>query len=150
MFFFFVEDISSIVQFRLVGGQNSSMGRVEVLFAGVWGTICENSWSVSDAKVLCRQLGLPHGNARRQGNAEFGQGSGLIWLDNVACSGNESTLLECRHAGWGNNNCTHANDVSVVCTDGTSHIISSGIPYTTLLKKQTNYTIDFNILCMQS
>ena len=114
-------DISSTFQIRLVNGTNSSIGRVEVLFGGVWGTLCGNLWSLNNAKVLCRQLGLPHENAYAQGNAEFGQGSGPIWLDNVACSGNESSLLECSHAGWGNSNCVHAQDVGVVCTNGMSN-----------------------------
>ena len=45
----------------------------------------------------------------------FGQGSGSIWLDNVACSGSESNLLSCPHAGLGNTNCLHQEDIGVRC-----------------------------------
>ena len=42
---------------RLVGGNNSFEGRVEICLNSVWGTVCHDSWSSVDAKVVCRQLG---------------------------------------------------------------------------------------------
>ena len=44
-------------QVRLVGGNIANEGRVEICINNVWGTVCDNSWSSTDATVVCRQLG---------------------------------------------------------------------------------------------
>ena len=46
-------------EIRLRSGTTSREGRVEICLGGVWGTVCDNGWSTTDARVVCRQLGLP-------------------------------------------------------------------------------------------
>ena len=49
-------------------------------------------------------------------NAYFGEGNGPIFLDNVACSGTESTLLSCNSGQIGSHNCAHEDDAGVKCS----------------------------------
>ena len=100
---------------RLVGGNWNGAGRVEIFYRGVWGTVCDDNWDISDARVVCRELGYPDAVSAPQ-NARFGEGSGIIWLDDVSCSGNERSIVSCRHGGWGVHNCGHREDASVICS----------------------------------
>ena len=47
-------DIETI---RLINGDDSTYsGRLELLYNGTWGTVCDRLWSSSDAKVACRSV----------------------------------------------------------------------------------------------
>ena len=47
--------------------------------------------------------------------ASFGVGIGQIWLDEVACTGNESRLIDCPANPLGLHNCVHDEDAGVRC-----------------------------------
>ncbi|XP_071819842.1 scavenger receptor cysteine-rich domain-containing group B protein-like isoform X2 [Apostichopus japonicus] len=89
-------------------------GRVEIYYNGQWGTVCDNSWELNDAKVVCRQLGFPSAVAART-SAYYGQGTGPILLDEVECVGYETRLEYCTNEGWYIQDCGHWEDAGVEC-----------------------------------
>ncbi|CAM4691448.1 unnamed protein product, partial [Caretta caretta] len=100
---------------QLVNGPNRCAGRVEVLHNHQWGTVCDDGWDLTDAGVVCRQLGC--GKAlSAPGRAHFERGYDRIWLGEVNCTGTEAALTECRASSWGKSNCHHGEDASVVCS----------------------------------
>ena len=40
-----------------MNGGASYRGRLEICIDFIWGTVCDNSFGTSDARVVCRQLG---------------------------------------------------------------------------------------------
>lgn len=99
---------------RLVGGDSPWEGRVEVFHNGDWGTVCDDHWTQEHAEVVCRQLGY-RGHAEVVVDGTFGEGAGLILLDDVHCDGWETSLLDCPHGIWGRTDCSHTEDVGVRC-----------------------------------
>ena len=46
----------------------------------------------------------------------FTNGAGRIWLSDVRCTGTETRLTSCTHAGFGVHTCSHDQDAGVRCT----------------------------------
>ena len=101
---------------------------------GQWGTVCDDMWSIEDGHVICRELGYLAAIVVTTA-ASFGAGDGEIWLDNVMCSGNETSIADCTSNGFGSHNCNHNEDAGVRCLAGLEFIIprmSSILRYTSV------------------
>ena len=64
-------------------------------------------------QVVCSQIGDYNGAVTYNSRAPFGEGSGSIWMDDVACTGNELNLFDCTFTE--SHNCGHSEDVAVEC-----------------------------------
>ncbi|XP_026769878.3 HHIP-like protein 1 [Pangasianodon hypophthalmus] len=113
-------------QVRLVSPDpnRSDRGRVEILVRGEWGTVCDDLFDNKAAAVVCKQLGFARA-LRVAKPGEMGRvATNLqILLDDVECEGTERTLLHCKHAVVGKHNCSHAEDVGVVCSSEEEHAV---------------------------
>ena len=152
MLLYYVEPLCNETEIRLVNddghvwelglaGQDSNLtieGRVEICVNGMWSTVCDNGWDVSDAEVVCRQLNLTSEceiiiitiytiyNLSRQPEShvytdamalsEYGGGSGPIYYRGVRCTGNEARLVDC--IAFNSLFCFHYEDAGVRCPSG--------------------------------
>ena len=117
---------------RLVDGNEPKEGRVEVCAdddtsdptPARWGVVCDDYWTNDDADVVCKALDYersePHAGRFRK--SHFGAGNGPIWLDDLLCDGDETSLLDCLVAGGrqardaiGEHNCRVTEIVGVRC-----------------------------------
>ena len=99
---------------RLVGGKTEYEGRVEIYHLGEWGTVCDFDWDFREAVVVCRQLGYSRAVSAKS-DVHNGEGSGKIWMDDVHCRGDETSLDLCKFSGDGNSHCNHSEDAGVIC-----------------------------------
>ncbi|XP_014238862.1 lysyl oxidase homolog 3 [Trichogramma pretiosum] len=81
---------------RLSGSYARHQGRVEIKLAGSdWGVVCGDGWSMLEAAVVCRQLGLGYAARAYQTNV-FGSHRLGMSLSGIKCRGDERHLAECR------------------------------------------------------
>ncbi|KAM9658151.1 T-cell differentiation antigen CD6 [Trichechus inunguis] len=109
---------------RLVDGGGRCAGRVEMLEHGEWGSVCDDTWDLEDAHVVCRQLGCGWAIQALPG-LHFAPGQGLIHRDQVNCSGAEDYLWDCPGLP-GDRYCGHKEDAGVVCSEHQSWRLTGG------------------------
>ena len=102
-------------------------GRLEVFHNGEWGTVCDdrldNRRNIAPQKA-CQFMGYATGHLIPRGTVSRAPDSQPIWLDDVRCFAGSNhwtgapaeKLHHCYHAGWGNNNCSHDENVHLSCT----------------------------------
>ncbi|XP_059785726.1 T-cell differentiation antigen CD6 [Balaenoptera ricei] len=109
---------------KLVGGGSPCEGRVEMLEHGQWGSVCDDTWDLDDAHVVCRQLSCGWAVQALPG-LHFAPGHGRIHRDQVNCSGSETYLWDCLGLP-GNGYCGHKEDAGVVCSEHQSWRLTGG------------------------
>ncbi|KAL4223326.1 hypothetical protein ACF0H5_016797 [Mactra antiquata] len=102
---------------RLVNGSDPYEGRLEVFHRGQWGTVCDNNFDDFSAMLVCRMLNY-NGISKAYYSAAYGEGTVPTLLSLGHCYGAEmdyEDIFDCQPLVWGQNQCSHAHDVSVSC-----------------------------------
>ena len=99
-------------------------GIVHVYYNSAWETVCDDGFGQEEADVICRQVNGKtavswDGKAGAVMPSEFASGNigqtDRPLLDDLACLGTESTLFNCPHSGYFNENCADSENAWVVC-----------------------------------
>ena len=90
-------------------------GQLEVCINNAWGAACSDErFGVSEARVACQEAG---GYTREDGEEiEPLANSGAVFLFELNCAGNESSLLECPSFPIVEYECASGQDVAIRCT----------------------------------
>ncbi|XP_065184578.1 lysyl oxidase homolog 4-like [Sycon ciliatum] len=99
-------------------------GYVVINRMDIYGRVCTTGWDLRDATVVCRAMGytgaLPLDTSPEHGcpGSEYRRVTTThrYWLSNVQCHGNESSLEQCAHDGWGVHDCLPQQFAMVRCT----------------------------------
>uniref|UniRef100_A0A8C2NI10 SRCR domain-containing protein n=1 Tax=Capra hircus TaxID=9925 RepID=A0A8C2NI10_CAPHI len=106
------------LELRLIDGDRSCEGRVEVKHQGKWGTVNDLNWNMEEAHVVCRQLrcGAAVGAPKE---SKFGPGIGPVWFHYIYCKGQESVITECSYPPLKDHRTegySHNKDAGAICS----------------------------------
>ena len=107
-------------------GSTEYEGRIEVRKnGGPWGLVCDDSFDINEGHVFCKMLGHTNGAETVYTNSHFGHGNLAFHMDDLECTGQELTFLDCPYVsgssgagGWGSHNCGSGEATGVRCYPG--------------------------------
>ncbi|XP_057882635.1 antigen WC1.1-like [Melospiza georgiana] len=108
---------------RLVGGDGSCAGRLEVRQGRAWVGVCEDQVDMKVAQVVCRELGCGEVIAIA-GSGRFGAVSGSLWDGGFQCNGTEPRLSACARRPAHSQGCSGPG--SVICSSYTGFRLGNG------------------------
>lgn len=96
-------------------------GQIRVLHNGRWKGICGIEFSIREAGVICRQLGLGYPK-KAMSTTHYGMVRQLAMF-NVKCSGDELSLSHCDYKGPSSGRCRYYDIASVECTPNAPDLV---------------------------
>uniref|UniRef100_A0A672TS56 SRCR domain-containing protein n=1 Tax=Strigops habroptila TaxID=2489341 RepID=A0A672TS56_STRHB len=98
---------------RLVGGDGTCSGRLEVRQRRAWVGVCEDAVDMNAAQVICRELGCGTALAVH-GTGLFEAGAEPQWDVGFECTGTEHLLSACSRRAARSRGCT--SHASIICS----------------------------------
>ena len=119
----FIENIPHVWLFdcpvpaaRLVEGQSTREGLVQVYYNKTWGWVCADKWDKQEADVACRMMGFPGSLSSFSDKETKKKKTNLrVWLNNMQCFGNESSLFSCIYSSLGDHVCDSRGKAGAIC-----------------------------------
>ncbi|KAJ8023232.1 hypothetical protein HOLleu_35581 [Holothuria leucospilota] len=113
---YFSQTADGLQGIRLTNATNSLSGQVKVLYDNQWGLVCgDDQWDMSDASVVCRQLG--YDKATQIHTFSPRRVPKIVWMSNVQCRGNETSISSCRHERFRQGSCSIGKYAGVTCQE---------------------------------
>ncbi|XP_052829164.1 deleted in malignant brain tumors 1 protein isoform X2 [Octopus bimaculoides] len=104
---------------RLHGG-GRNYGRIEILYNGKWGTICNTTWTHINSMVICKQLGFVDGTPFVSGPLSPlpATKETPVYMEKIWCRQEDTHIWSCPNNGWErvDSKCLdHSRDAAVYC-----------------------------------
>lgn len=112
--------------------QTYQLGVLQIYLNREWGSVCDDGWTSLDSQVVCSQLNLTYTISSstlpilRMLDLQSPSNT-PIWLDEVRCMGDERLLIDCPSLPLGAHDCTHTEDVNLMCSDVNLVAVYQGI-----------------------
>ncbi|KAB0387620.1 hypothetical protein FD755_002576 [Muntiacus reevesi] len=103
-------------------GSSQCEGQVEMNISGRWRALCASHWSLTNANVVCRQLGCGVAISTPRG-PHFMEAGDQISTVRFHCLGAESFLWSCPMTALGGPDCSHGNTASVICSGNQTQVL---------------------------
>ena len=87
------------------GRQSPREGLVQVCHNNTWGWVCADQWDKKDADVACRMMDFNGSLSAFYDSEKVMHTKPAVWLNDMQCTGNESSLFLCKHGGLGSHDC---------------------------------------------
>ena len=94
--------------------QNTTKGTLQICINKAWGAVCHDDlFGVADARVACQQAG---GYEREiVGSIKSAAITGPVFLSQLGCEGDETSLLDCRSYRYIGSGCDTADNAVIKC-----------------------------------
>ncbi|RDD45649.1 Deleted in malignant brain tumors 1 protein [Trichoplax sp. H2] len=98
-------------------GNNVMAGTLQIYHNGTWGSVCDqNTFNNAAASLICSKLNYPY-MANRYQRSFYGHVTGKIFYSGILCSGNETSILDCKLNTKISPSCDYFSLVGIQCAD---------------------------------
>lgn len=102
---------------KLTNGPTPHEGMLTMRYGKTFGPVCDDSFDLNAADVVCRELGFFRAEKVLLG-APYGVPTAPFLLDDIVCTGTETALARCARNEWFVHNCEPEEAVGVKCIPG--------------------------------